>query len=68
MNDMSEQKHLVATQPGDPDPNETAEWREALLSLAASQGPARARYILDELARLAQVCHLALRYPTKSTT
>lgn len=42
MNDMSEQKHLVATQPGDPDPNETAEWREALLSLAASQGPARA--------------------------
>ena len=54
MNDMSEQKHLVATQPGDPDPNETAEWREALLSLAASQGPARARYILDELARLAR--------------
>lgn len=54
MNDMSEQMHLVATQPGDPDPNETAEWREALLSLAASQGPARARYILDELAHLAR--------------
>ncbi|WP_420821466.1 pyruvate dehydrogenase (acetyl-transferring), homodimeric type [Rhodoferax sediminis] len=38
----------------DPDPQETAEWREAFLALAASQGPARARQMLDELARLAR--------------
>jgi len=33
---------------------ETQEWRDALLSLAASEGPARVRQILDELARLAR--------------
>lgn len=38
----------------DPDPQETAEWREAFVALAATQGPARARYLLDELARLAR--------------
>ncbi|HYW56749.1 MAG TPA: alpha-ketoglutarate dehydrogenase [Polaromonas sp.] len=38
----------------DADPSETAEWREAFVALAASQGPARARYLLDELARLAR--------------
>ncbi|MFI5444400.1 alpha-ketoglutarate dehydrogenase [Polaromonas sp. UC242_47] len=38
----------------DADPQETAEWREAFTALAASQGPARARYLLDELARLAR--------------
>lgn len=38
----------------DPDPQETAEWREAFVALAAAQGPARARYLLDELARLAR--------------
>ncbi len=40
--------------PHDPDPAETAEWREAFLSLLAAQGPARARQILDELAGLAR--------------
>jgi pyruvate dehydrogenase E1 component len=54
MNDVSEQMRLVEQSQVDLDPNETAEWREALLSLAASQGPARARYILDELARLSR--------------
>ena len=49
MTDVSTQQHF-----GDPDPAETLEWREALLSLTASQGPARARQILDELARLAR--------------
>ena len=39
---------------GDTDPEETAEWREALLSLIGSQGPERARQILDELARVAR--------------
>jgi pyruvate dehydrogenase E1 component len=39
---------------GDIDPEETAEWREALLSLIGTQGPARARQILDELATVAR--------------
>ncbi len=38
----------------DTDPQETAEWRDAYLSLAASSGPERARFVLDELARLAR--------------
>ncbi|MDP4622742.1 MAG: alpha-ketoglutarate dehydrogenase [Hydrogenophaga sp.] len=38
----------------DNDPEETAEWREALLALIATQGPARARQILDELATVAR--------------
>ncbi|MGC1173887.1 alpha-ketoglutarate dehydrogenase [Polaromonas sp.] len=42
----------------DPDPQETAEWREAFVALAATQGPARARYLLDELARLAREQHI----------
>ena len=40
--------------PHDVDPEETAEWREALLALIATQGPARARQILDELAVVAR--------------
>jgi pyruvate dehydrogenase E1 component len=38
----------------DPDPQETAEWREAFAALVAANGPARARQMLDELARLAR--------------
>lgn len=38
----------------DTDPQETAEWREALQTLIATQGPQRARYILDQLSRQAQ--------------
>ncbi len=37
----------------DDDPQETDEWRGAFLALLQSQGARRARYILDELARLA---------------
>jgi pyruvate dehydrogenase E1 component len=44
---------------GDADPVETAEWREALLSLVATHGPARARFILDELAAMARSPHIA---------
>ena len=44
---------------GDIDPVETAEWREALLSLVATHGPARARFILDEIAALARSPHVA---------
>ena len=38
----------------DPDPQETAEWRDAFNALAATQGPARARQMLDTLSRLAR--------------
>ena len=40
--------------PADPDPQETAEWREAFEALVASQGPARARQMLDQLSRVAR--------------
>ena len=38
----------------DPDSQETQEWRDGFLSLLAHQGPERARFILDELSRLAR--------------
>ena len=38
----------------DPDPQETAEWREAFAALVQQSGPERARQILDELARIAR--------------
>ncbi|RSZ38393.1 MULTISPECIES: alpha-ketoglutarate dehydrogenase [unclassified Variovorax] len=38
----------------DPDPAETAEWRDAFLAMAQTQGPQRARQMLVELARLAR--------------
>ena len=40
--------------PHDPDPVETAEWREAFAALAQTHGPERARWMLDELARMAR--------------
>ncbi|QHE85543.1 alpha-ketoglutarate dehydrogenase [Hydrogenophaga sp. BPS33] len=54
MNDVSKQLYFTDPTQPDQDPEETLEWRDALLSLAAVQGPARARQILDELARLAR--------------
>src|SRR3954469_23783094 len=44
----------LADRNGDADPVETTEWRDAFRSLVETQGPARARYILDELAVLAR--------------
>ncbi|MGI4776997.1 MAG: alpha-ketoglutarate dehydrogenase [Janthinobacterium lividum] len=38
----------------DADPTETAEWRDALLAVVQSAGPARARQVLDALARVAR--------------
>ena len=38
----------------DPDPQETAEWLAAFEALVASQGPTRARQLLDELSRSAR--------------
>ena len=42
----------------DVDPTETAEWRDSFLAMAAAHGPARARWMLDELARLAGECRI----------
>jgi pyruvate dehydrogenase E1 component len=38
----------------DPDPQETTEWREAFQALVQQHGPARARFVLDQLALLAR--------------
>ncbi|NRF71042.1 alpha-ketoglutarate dehydrogenase [Aquincola sp. S2] len=38
----------------DADPGETAEWRDAFQALIAAHGPQRARWMLDQLARLAR--------------
>jgi pyruvate dehydrogenase E1 component len=47
-------------------PAETAEWREALQSLVATEGPARARALLDELARTAHGLHVGWQ-PERNT-
>jgi pyruvate dehydrogenase E1 component len=44
----------AASVPHDDDPTETAEWRDAFATLLATGGPERARFMLDELARLAR--------------
>ncbi|NEI10348.1 pyruvate dehydrogenase (acetyl-transferring), homodimeric type, partial [Rhizobium leguminosarum] len=44
----------AAGRPADPDPQETAEWRDAFLALLGAEGPERARFVLDELAGLAR--------------
>ncbi len=42
----------------DVDPQETAEWRDAFAALVATQGPERARFMLDELARAAHAAQV----------
>jgi pyruvate dehydrogenase E1 component len=57
MTDHSLTRFLAAsgTDPqADTDPIETAEWRDAFLALVAAEGPLRARFVLDELVRLAR--------------
>jgi pyruvate dehydrogenase E1 component len=58
MTDQSLTRFLAA-EGADTDPVETAEWREAFLALLATEGPARARFILDQLAVLARDPHVA---------
>jgi pyruvate dehydrogenase E1 component len=58
MADDSITRYLTG-QAGDADPVETAEWRDAFLALVATHGPARARFILDELAVLARAPQVA---------
>ncbi len=50
MTDHSIRRYLSASEDVDLDPQETAEWRDALLALVTNEGPERARFILDELA------------------
>ncbi|MBA2965456.1 MULTISPECIES: alpha-ketoglutarate dehydrogenase [Ramlibacter] len=58
MTDHSLHRFLLA--PGaDSDPAETAEWRDALAALVANEGPARARFILDQLAVQARTPQVA---------
>lgn len=58
MNDLTPRPLLTqaadAKPERDPDPQETAEWREAFEALLATQGPARARQMLGELSRVAR--------------
>src|SRR4051812_20819577 len=58
MTDHSLSRFLLAPAT-DTDPAETAEWRDALAALIASEGPERARFILDELAAMARSPHIA---------
>ncbi|TFZ07082.1 alpha-ketoglutarate dehydrogenase [Ramlibacter henchirensis] len=53
MTDQSITRFLL-TPGADVDPGETAEWREAFAALVASEGPERARFILDQLATMAR--------------
>ena len=54
MTDHSLTRFLAAAGQADSDPAETAEWRDAFLALVATEGPQRARFVLDELVRLAR--------------
>ncbi len=56
----------LGTPVADADPQETAEWRDAFLALVATQGPERARFVLDELAALARQQHTGWQ-PTLNT-
>ncbi len=52
---MSDNPHTPHPEhPSDPDPQESAEWRDAFAAVLASGGPARARFLLDQLAQLAR--------------
>jgi pyruvate dehydrogenase E1 component len=68
MSDHSVSNFLNATVPStrvrvDTDPDETREWRDALLSVLHNAGPERARFLLDELTHLAATQHTAWQPP-----
>ena len=54
MNALTPHAMLHTPELQDIDPEETAEWRDAFLALVATQGPERARHMLQELVRLAR--------------
>jgi len=49
---------FLANPEDDSDPVESAEWRDAFISLVAIHGPPRARFILDQLVRLARASNV----------
>ena len=49
---------LLAAENADIDLTETAEWREAFLSVVATHGAQRARFVLDALVRLAHTAQV----------
>ena len=48
----------IPTPPVDADPQETAEWTQAFQSVVATHGPERARFVLDQLVRLAHTAQV----------
>lgn len=60
-----ESRHLARQDgpPIDPDPVETAEWRDALSSMLEANGPGRVRQILDMLAEAASDPAIGWRPP-----
>ena len=54
MSDPSIQPHLDLSAADDRDPQESAEWRDALLSVLRSAGAARVRELMDMLAAIAR--------------
>ncbi|MBX3653521.1 MAG: alpha-ketoglutarate dehydrogenase [Ramlibacter sp.] len=49
---------FLALSGADQDPAETAEWRDAFLALVATQGPERARFMLDALVQMAHTAQV----------
>jgi pyruvate dehydrogenase E1 component len=54
MNDPRIPRKLLALADADSDPEESAEWREAFVSVLEAAGPARVRELMDMLASLAR--------------
>lgn len=54
MSNQSIQRSLLADASADPDPEETAEWCDALLAVLQAAGPQRARYLMNVLAGMAR--------------
>ena len=54
MNALTPHAMLQVPQSQDIDPEETAEWRDAFLALVATQGPERARHLLQEIVGVAR--------------
>ena len=54
MNALTPHAMLQVPQSQDIDPEETAEWRDAFLALVATQGPERARRLLQEIVGVAR--------------
>ena len=48
----------IPTPPVDTDPIETAEWTQAFQSVVSTHGPERARFVLDQLVRLAHTAQV----------